>query len=110
MGMQCRHFNALPDARILLHVTDKQIEEGFTYFKVRYPGIKFRVYRCERCNGMMEEAIPDLSYPMGVKIRHDLFAEWNKLAAYDRQRVMDHLVITTSHDGRKEDNNDGQAN
>ncbi len=103
MVERCVHLNALPDAKILLHVTDKQIEEGFTYSKVRYPGIIFRVYRCEQCDGMMEEAIPDLSYPMGVKIRHDLFAEWKRLDAYDRQRVMDNLVITTSHDGRKEE-------
>ena len=56
MGIRCAHENALPDARILLHVTDKQIEEGFTYSKARYPGIIFRVYRCEQCDGMMEEA------------------------------------------------------
>ena len=97
MVERCVHFNALPDVRILLHVTDKQIEEGFTYSKVRYPGIIFRVYRCENCDGMMEEAIPAPSYPMSLKARHDLFAE------YDRQRVMDNLVITTSHDGRKEE-------
>jgi hypothetical protein len=54
----CRHYNALPDARILLHVTDKQIEDGFFYLKTQYPEMKFRVYRCDRCNGMMEEAIP----------------------------------------------------
>ena len=95
---RCVHYNALPDARILLHVTDKQIEEGFTYFKVRYPGIMFRVYRCEQCDGMMEEAIPDYHYPMGLKIRHDLFDEF-----YDRQRAMNNLVITPRHDGRKEE-------
>ena len=94
MVERCVHLNALPDLRILLHVTDKQIEEGFIYFKVRYPGIMFRVYRCENCDGMMEQAIPDPSYPIGVKIRHDLFAEYE---------VRDHLVITTSHDGRKEE-------
>ena len=43
MGTRCIHYNALPDARILLHVTDKQIEEGFTYSKVGYPGVIFRV-------------------------------------------------------------------
>ncbi len=95
MVERCVHLNALPDLRILLHVTDKQIEEGFTYFKVRYPGIMFRVYRCENCDCMMEEAIPDPSYPMGLKIRDELFGE------YDRQRLRDCLVITTSHDGRR---------
>ena len=103
MGTRCIHYNALPDARILLHVTDKQIEEGFTYSKVGYPGVIFRVYRCEQCDGMMEEAIPAPSYPMGLKIRDDLFGE------YDRQRVMDNIVLTTSHDGRREHNED-QAN
>ena len=103
MGIRCAHENALPDAKILLHVTDKQIEEGFTYSKARYPGIMFRVSRCENCDCMMEEAIPDPSYPMGLKIRDDLFGE------YDRQRVMDNIVLTTSHDGRREHNED-QAN
>ena len=99
----CVHYNRIPDLRIFAYVTDKQIEEGFTYSKVRYPGIIFRVYRCEYCDGMMEEAIPDPSYPMGLKIRDDLFGE------YDRQRVMDNIVLTTSHDGRREHNED-QAN
>ena len=96
MGTRCIHYNALPDAEILLHVTDKQIEEGFTYFKVRYPGIMFRVYRCENCDGLMEQAIPDMSYPMSLKARQNLLCE-----AYDRQRVMDNVVLTTSHDGRR---------
>ena len=104
MGTRCIHYNALPDARILLHVTDKQIEEGFTYSKVRYPGIIFRVYRCEKCDVLMEQAIPDTSYPMSLKARQNLLCE-----AYDRQRVMDNIVITTSHDGRREHNED-QAN
>ena len=75
MGTRCIHYNALPDAEILLHVTDKQIEEGFTYFKVRYPGIMFRVYRCENCDGLMEQAIPDMSYPMSLKARQNLLCE-----------------------------------
>ncbi len=104
MGERCIHYNALPDAKILLHVTDKQIEEGFTYFKVRYPGIMFRVYRCENCDGLMEQAIPDMSYPLSLKARQNLLCE-----AYDRQRVMDNIVLTTSHDGRREHNED-QAN
>ena len=89
MGTRCIHYNALPDARILLHVTDKQIEEGFTYSKVRYPGVIFRVYRCEQCNGMMEEASVLLTPEI------DIFRE------YDRQRLRDCLVLTTSHDGRR---------
>ena len=75
MGTRCIHYNALPDAKILLHVTDKQIEEGFTYSKARYPGIMFRVYRCEQCTGMMEQAIPDMSYPMRLKARQNLLCE-----------------------------------
>ena len=75
MGIRCAHENALPDAKILLHVTDKQIEEGFTYSKARYPGIMFRVYRCEQCTGMMEQAIPDMSYPMSLKARQNLLCE-----------------------------------
>ena len=89
MGTRCIHYNALPDARILLHVTDKQIEEGFTYSKVGYPGVIFRVYRCEQCNGMMEEAAVLLTPEI------DIFRE------YDRQRLRDCLVLTTSHDGRR---------
>ena len=89
MGTRCIHYNALPDARILLHVTDKQIEEGFTYSKVGYPGVIFRVYRCEQCNGMMEEESGLLTPEI------DIFRE------YDRQRLRDCLVLTTSHDGRR---------
>ena len=67
----CRHYNALPDARIVLHVTDKQIEDGFTYSKTKNPGIVYRVYRCDRCNGMMEEAIPVL---LNIDPIQDLFS------------------------------------
>ena len=83
---RCIHYNRIPDLRIFAFVTDKDIEEGFTYSKARYPGIIFRVYRCENCDGMVEDAI-------GMVTVHDL--------PYDSQRVRDCLVITTSHDGRR---------